>query len=288
MDRKQLVLITGLSGSGKSTVAKSFEDLGFFLIDNLPLPMLEELLQDPRKFVPGYGQIAVVTDVRAEGFAEEFPRMVREFEDSDIQPTLLFLEADEQTLVRRFSETRRSHPLAGGRHLLEGIRQERELMAQVRGAADRVYDTSRWNVHDARSHVFQDFASTSEETQLPVVSVVSFGFKHGIPAGTDLLFDVRFLPNPYFVPELKSHSGKDAAVRQFLEREDDYAALLEHLESFLQFTLPRYQAENRSYVSVAIGCTGGRHRSVAIAEELGRRLADSGWAARVLHRDIDL
>ena len=141
-----------------------FEDLGFFLIDNLPLPMLEELLQDPRKFVPGYGRIAVVTDVRAQGFAEEFPRMVREFEDSDIQPTLLFLEADEQTLVRRFSETRRSHPLAGGRHLLEGIRQERELMAQVRGAADRVYDTSRWNVHDARSQVFQDFASTSPRT----------------------------------------------------------------------------------------------------------------------------
>ena len=161
-------------------------------------------------------------------------------------------------------------------------------MAQIRGAADRVYDTGRWTVHDARSHVFQDFASTSSENQLPVVSVVSFGFKHGIPAGTDLLFDVRFLPNPFFVPELKSHSGKDAAVRQYLENESDYSALLEHLESFLQFTLPKYQAEHRSYVSVAIGCTGGRHRSVAIAEELVRRLVGRGWAARVLHRDIEL
>lgn len=286
MDRKQLVLITGLSGSGKSTVAKCFEDLGFYLIDNLPLPMLKELLQDPRKFVTGHGRIAVVTDVRAPGFAEEFPRLVREFEDSDIQPTLLFLEAEEQTIVRRFSETRRSHPLAGERHLLEGIRQERELMAQVRGVADRVYDTSRWNVHDARSQVFEDFASTG--SQLPLVSVVSFGFKHGIPAGTDLLFDVRFLPNPYFVSELKPQSGKNAAVRHYLEDVPDYGQLLDHLEGFLQFTLPRYQAENRAYVSVAIGCTGGRHRSVAVAEELARRLADEGWASRVLHRDIDL
>jgi UPF0042 nucleotide-binding protein len=288
MDRKQLVLITGLSGSGKSTVAKCFEDLGFYLIDNLPLPMLKELLQDPRKFVTGHGRIAVVTDVRAPGFAQEFPHLVSDFEDSDIQPTLLFLEADEQTIVRRFSETRRSHPLAGGRHLLEGIRQERELMAQVRGVADRVYDTSRWNVHDARKQVFEDFAASVSAKPLPVVSIVSFGFKHGIPGGTDLLFDVRFLPNPYFDPELKPQSGKDAAVRQYLEKLADYGELLGHLETFLKFALPRYQAEHRAYVSVAIGCTGGRHRSVAVAEELARRLVDEGWASRVLHRDIDL
>jgi UPF0042 nucleotide-binding protein len=288
MNRKQLVLITGLSGSGKSTIAKSFEDLGFYLIDNLPLPMLRELLQDPRKFVTNQRRIAVVTDVRAQGFAEEFPRLVEEFEDSDIHPTLLFVEADEQTVVRRFSETRRSHPLAAGKHLLEAIRQEKELLAQVRGVADRVYDTSRWNVHDARNHVFQDFASSAPERQLPVVSLVSFGFKHGIPAGTDLMFDVRFLPNPYFVPELKPHSGKNAAVRHFLEQETDYGELLSHLEAFLQFALPLYQKENRSYLSVGIGCTGGRHRSVAIAEELAKRLDKQGWAARVLHRDIDL
>ena len=288
MDRKELVLITGLSGSGKSTIAKSFEDLGFYLIDNLPLPMLEELLQDPQKFVQAHRQIAVVTDVRAQGFAEEFPRLVREFEHSDIQPTLLFIEADEQTIVRRFSETRRSHPLAAGRHLLEAIREDRALMAQVRGVADRVYDTSRWNVHDAKNHVFQDFASASLEQQVPVVSVVSFGFKHGIPAGWGLVFDVRFLPNPFFVPELKPHSGKDAAVRQYLEQEADYSELLQHLETFLLFALPKYRSENRSYLSVAIGCTGGRHRSVAIAEELADRLTEDGWAARVLHRDIDL
>ncbi len=289
MKPAQLVLITGLSGSGKSSVAKCFEDLGFYCVDNLPLPMLRALLEDPLRYVDDHRYIAVVTDVRAAGFAQEFPRLVREMADSDIQPTLLYLEADEQTLVRRFSETRRTHPLAGDRHLLEGIRQEKELMAQVRGAADRVWDTSRWTIHDARNHVFEDFASTSaEEVQPPVVSVVSFGFKHGIPAGTDLLFDVRFLPNPYFVPELKSQSGKDAAVRQYLEEQSDYDELLGHLETFLQFSLPRYRAENRSYVSVAIGCTGGRHRSVAVAEELSHRLSEADWASRVLHRDIEL
>lgn len=285
----QLVLVTGLSGSGKSSVAKCFEDLGFYCVDNLPLAMLRALLQDPRKFVEDYQRIAVVTDVRAAGFAEEFPRLFQEIEGNDVQPALLFLEADEQTLVRRFSETRRTHPLAGDRHLLEGIRLEKELMAPVRGIADRVYDTSRWTIHDARSHVFQDFASSAgEDTHSPVVSVVSFGFKHGIPGGTDLLFDVRFLPNPYFIPELKPQSGKDAAVRQYLEDQPDYAELLEHLSNFLVFALPRYKRENRSYVSVAIGCTGGRHRSVAVAEELGRRLGNGAWISRVLHRDIEL
>ncbi len=288
MTPTQLVLITGLSGSGKSTVAKCFEDLGFYCVDNLPLPMLRQLLQDPKKYVEGHELIAVVTDVRAPGFAQEFPRLVQEMEHSDIRPTLLFLEADEATLVRRFSETRRAHPLAGDRHVLEGIRQEKELMAELRGVADRVFDTSRWTIHDTRKQVFQEFAAASQDIQLPVVSLVSFGFKHGIPAGTDLLFDVRFLPNPHFVPDLQPKTGKNAAVRHFLEEHEDYGKLLEHLERFLGFVLPRYRQEHRSYVSVAVGCTGGRHRSVAIAEEIGRRLADAGWSSRVVHRDIDL
>jgi len=284
----QLVLITGLSGSGKSTAAKCFEDLGFYCVDNLPLPMLRQLLQDPRKYVEGHELIAVVTDVRAPGFAQEFPRLVQEMEHSDVRPTLLFLEADEPTLVRRFSETRRAHPLAGDRHVLEGIRQEKALLADVRGAADKVFDTSRWNIHEARKQIFQEFAGLSENVQLPVVSVVSFGFKHGIPAGTDLLFDVRFLPNPHFVPELQPQTGKDAAVRQYLEDQPDYGQLLDHLQTLLEFVLPRYRQENRAYVSVAIGCTGGRHRSVAAAEELVKRLAAEGWSSRVSHRDIEL
>lgn len=288
MDRKKLVLVTGLSGSGKSTVAKCFEDLGYYCVDNLPLPLLRQFLQNPLQYLEEHDKIAVVTDVRAPRFATELPRLIHEMEGSEVQPTVLFLEANEETLIRRFSETRRSHPLAGDRHLLEGIRQERELMAEIRGVADKVFDTSRWNIHDTRSHVFEEFASDSGPPKKPIVSVVSFGFKHGIPAGTDLLFDVRFLPNPHFVPELKPLSGKDAAVRQFLEQHSDYGELVGHLQEFFLFALPRYRRENRSYVTVSVGCTGGQHRSVAVAEELGRRLTEAGWASRVLHRDIDL
>ena len=219
----QLVLITGLSGSGKSSVAKCFEDLGYYCIDNLPLPLLREFLSRPLELGEGHEKISVVTDVRAAGFAAEFPRLVAEMDRRHLSVTLLFLEASEDALVRRFSETRRPHPLAGDRPLLDGIRQERELLAEVRGVADLVLDTSDWSIHEVRNQVFREFAGESSDPSLtgPVVSVVSFGFKHGIPQGTDLLFDVRFMSNPHFVPELQDLTGQDAAVRQFLDKLDD-------------------------------------------------------------------
>jgi UPF0042 nucleotide-binding protein len=273
-----LVLITGLSGSGKSSVAKCFEDLGYYCVDNLPLPLLREFLSRPLELAEGHERIAIVADVRAPGFAEEFPKLVGEM-DRRLRVTVLFLEA---------SETRRSHPLAGDRPLLEGIQQERALLAEVRGLADLVLDTSQWSIHEVRSQVFREFAPASEKGAMPgpVVSLVSFGFKHGIPVGTDLLFDVRFMSNPHFVPELKESTGQDAAVRHFLSRLDEYHELLDKLEDLLLFLLPRYRRENRSYVSVAVGCTGGRHRSVAVAEELALRLEKAEWAVKVIHRDI--
>lgn len=284
----RLVLITGLSGSGKSSVAKCFEDLGYYCIDNLPLPLLREFLSRPLELGEGHEKISVVTDVRAAGFAAEFPRLVAEMDRRHLSVTLLFLEASEDALVRRFSETRRPHPLAGDRPLLDGIRQERELLAEVRGVADLVLDTSDWSIHEVRNQVFREFAGESSDPSLtgPVVSVVSFGFKHGIPQGTDLLFDVRFMSNPHFVPELQDLTGQDAAVRQFLDKLDDYHELLQKVEELLLFLLPRFSRENRSYVSVAVGCTGGRHRSVAVAEELANRLQNAQWSARVIHRDI--
>ena len=284
----RLVLITGLSGSGKSSVAKCFEDLGYYCIDNLPLPLLREFLSRPLELGEGHEKISVVTDVRAAGFAAEFPRLVAEMDRRHLSVTLLFLEASEDALVRRFSETRRPHPLAGDRPLLDGIRQERELLAEVRGVADLVLDTSDWSIHEVRNQVFREFAGESSDLSLtgPVVSVVSFGFKHGIPQGTDLLFDVRFMSNPYFVPELQDLTGQDAAVRQFLTKLDDYHELLQKVEELLLFLLPRFSRENRSYVSVAVGCTGGRHRSVAVAEELANRLQNAQWSVRVIHRDI--
>lgn len=284
--RARLVLVTGLSGSGKSTVAKCFEDLGYYCVDNLPLPLLRRFLDDPLALVEGHDRLAVVTDVRAPGFAGEFPQLVRDIDHARVEPTLLFLEASDEALVRRFSETRRPHPLAAGGAAIEGIRRERELLAELRGSADMVLDTSESSIHEIRSQIYRDFADSPDEEPGMVISLVSFGFKFGIPYGTDLLFDVRFLPNPHFVPGLREHSGQEAPVTSFLEAQPEYAEFLARLDDFLLFLLPRYRQENRSYLSIAVGCTGGRHRSVAICEALAVRLQRAGWAVRVIHRDI--
>jgi UPF0042 nucleotide-binding protein len=282
----RLAVITGLSGSGKSIVAKCFEDLSYYTVDNLPLPLLRLFLDNPLELVKGHDRIAVVTDVRAPGFAEEFPRLFAEIDRERIEPTLLFLEASDEVLVRRFSETRRPHPLAPDRHVVEGIQREREMLAELRARADMVFDTSEWSIHEIRNQVYREFASTPGEEPGMVVSLVSFGFKHGIPQGTDLLFDVRFLPNPHFVPGLRERTGQDAEVLDYLERQPDFQELVIRLTDLLAYLLPRYRRENRSYLSVAIGCTGGRHRSVAIAERLKCVLEEQGWPARVIHRDI--
>ena len=311
-DRLRLVLITGLSGSGKSVVAKCFEDLGFYTVDNLPLPLLREFLERPGELVFGHERIAVVADLRAPGFAEEFPRLIAEIDrecqnqfprQSQLQeqgrlreqgqpgpcgqarPTLLFLEASDEVLVRRFSETRRPHPLAPDQPAIAGIRRERELLAGLRPRADLVFDTSHWSIHETRAQVYRAFAAAGEQPEM-VVSLVSFGFKHGVPVGTDLLFDVRFLANPHFVPGLREQTGQDAEVLEYLEQQPDFEELISRLADLLAFLLPRYRRENRSYLSVAVGCTGGRHRSVAICERLEKRLDAAGWPVRLVHRDI--
>ena len=286
-DRVQLVIITGLSGSGKSSVGNSFEDLGYYTVDNLPMPLLREFLDRPRELVPGDGRIAIVADLRMPGFAQEFPAMVRSIDHGAIDLTLLFLEASDETLTRRFSETRRPHPLAPDRPAIEGIRSERELLAELRGQADIVFDTSEWSIHEVRAEVYRRFTDRPGETPSMVVTLVTFGFKHGIPYGTDLLFDVRFLPNPHFVPGLRELTGRDEAVQRYLEEQSDYHELLDRLTDLLAFLLPRYRREHRSYVSVAIGCTGGHHRSVGIGEALRERLAAVGQEVRVVHRDVE-
>ncbi|HEX7184774.1 MAG TPA: RNase adapter RapZ [Thermoanaerobaculia bacterium] len=284
--RAKLAVITGLSGSGKSVVAKSFEDLGYYTVDNLPLPLLRLFLNDPLGQVRGHDRMAVVTDVRAPGFAEEAPRLIAEIDREKIEVTLVFLEASDEVLVRRFSETRRPHPLALDEPVIEGILREREVLADLRARADMVVDTSEWSIHEVRTHIYREFAGSPGEEPGMVVSLVSFGFKYGIPYGTDLLFDVRFLPNPHFVPGLREQTGRDEGVREYLEEQPDYEELLTRLSDLLLYLLPRYRRENRSYVSVGIGCTGGRHRSVAIAEQLRTRLEEQGWPARAIHRDI--
>jgi RNase adapter protein RapZ len=284
--KAKLVIITGLSGSGKSVVANCFEDLSYYTVDNLPLPLLRLFLDNPLELVRGHDRIAVVTDVRAPGFAEEFPRLFAEIDRERIEPTLLFLESSDEVLVRRFSETRRPHPLAADRPVIEGIRREREVLAELRARADMVFNTSEWSIHEIRTQVYREFSGSPGDEPGMVVSLVSFGFKHGIPYGTDLLFDVRFLPNPHFVPGLREQTGQDAEVLAYLDRQPDFGELVGRLADLLLYLLPRYRRENRSYLSVAIGCTGGRHRSVAICERLKMTLDGRGWPARVIHRDI--
>jgi len=288
-ERLRLVLITGLSGSGRSTVAKALEDVGYFCVDNLPLPLLRTFLADPRAQVGELRRVAVVSDVRAPGFAEHLPKLLADLRrERSYDLLVLFLEASEEALVRRYSETRRSHPLGRGeRPLVEDIRHERQLLAELRGHADLVLDTTDWSVHEVRREIYRELADGDGDGPAMLVSLVSFGFKHGIPHGSDLVFDVRFLPNPYFLPGLRDKSGHEPEVLDFLDRQPEFRQLLDRLESLLLFLLPRYRRENRSYLTVAIGCTGGRHRSVAAAEILAQRLADHGWPARLHHRDLE-
>ncbi|HUP25365.1 MAG TPA: RNase adapter RapZ [Thermoanaerobaculia bacterium] len=288
--RIRLALITGLSGSGKSSVAKCFEDLGYYCMDNLPLSLLRPLLRHPVDHLGAEtDRVAVVTDVRAPGFAKELPLLLQELEDAAVDTTVLFLEASDESLVRRFSETRRRHPLTldGDTSLHDAILEERRLLANLRGAADMVFDTSEWSIHEIRRQVWERFAEDTPHRPHLVVSLISFGFKHGIPYGTDLLFDVRFLENPHFVPDLRALTGIDARVVQYLESGTEFNELVDRLEQLMLFLLPRYRDEKRSYLSLAVGCTGGRHRSVAVCERLAHRLDSAGWPTRIDHRDLD-
>ena len=279
-------MISGLSGSGKSTAANALEDIGYYCVDNLPLPLLRAFLADPLAQVGDRLLIAVVTDVRSPDAAERLPELLASVDRKSFELTVVFLEASEEALLRRYSETRRSHPIGvGERPVIDGIRREKELLAALRGLADLIVDTSEWSVHDVRREIYREFAA-GRDAEL-TVSLVSFGFKHGIPAGSDLVFDVRFLPNPYFVPNLRELSGRDQPVRDFLEAQADFRELADRLDELLRFLLPRYQQEARSYVTLAIGCTGGRHRSVALCESLAFRWARQEWSLRLRHRDVE-
>lgn len=283
----EIAFITGLSGSGKSSVAKCFEDLGYYCVDNLPSSLLRSLLEDPARHLGEIARVAIVTDVRAPEAAAQLPELLARIDPADAHLTVLFLEASDETLMRRFSETRRSHPLGAHQALIDAVREERTILANLRGIADVVLDTSGWSIHEIRRHVQERFGEPSTIRPPLLVWLTSFGFKHGIPWGTDLLFDVRFLNNPHFEKDLRPLTGRDLPVVKFLEDEDDFGELLERLKGLLLFLLPRYREEPRSYLSVGIGCTGGRHRSVAVTEKLSRELAESGWATRIHHRDID-
>jgi UPF0042 nucleotide-binding protein len=285
--RSRFVVLTGLSGSGKSQAIRALEDLGYFCVDNLPVALLPMLAELTLRAGSEIARAAVVVDVREGRMLAEFPGVYRRLEAMrGLNPVLIFLEASEASLVRRFSETRRPHPLAPDRSAVEGIREELAAMRAIRKMADHVVDTSAMTVHELR-HTFTGVASGRAPGAQLVVTILSFGFKHGIPVDADLLFDVRFLPNPHFVPALRPHTGRDKEVRRYLDRSEATSDFLRHTLNLLKFLIPQYVAEGKSYLTIGIGCTGGRHRSVAMAEALKKGLGGlSGIQLRVKHRDI--
>lgn len=287
-DTHRIVLVTGLSGAGKSTATKALEDLGFFCIDNLPVTLLPKLLELVSHGASDEVQrIAIVVDAREGRFLDSTPAALEEVRREGHQLEVIFLDCADDALIRRFSETRRRHPLSPDGSVQEGITLERRMLAQLRALADHIVDTTRMNVHELRDTVTAKFGGPGQDDKLNV-TLLSFGFRNGIPPASDLVFDVRFLPNPYFVEGLKPHPGNDPRVAQWVLERGQTQEFVARLESLLQFLIPQYRAEGKSYLTVSIGCTGGRHRSVALAEELGRRLTEKHRAnVKVTHRDID-
>lgn len=283
-----IVVITGLSGSGMSSATNAFEDLGYFCVDNLPLTLLPTFARLVQPEEDGQARIeraALVINIREGQFLSEFERALGALREQGLRVFVLFLEASDEALQRRFSETRRPHPAETGGGLLEAIRDERAAMAKIRSLADHLIDTSEHTVHTLRRLLVERFSPNMEGTPMRV-QVLSFGHKYGSPPEMELLFDVRHLPNPFFVPELRDLSGHDRRVVEYLTKKPEVEETVRRFNDLLEYLLPLYKREGKSYVTVGIGCTGGRHRSVMVANALARRLRRTGYEAQAIHRDV--
>ncbi len=282
---RQFVLITGLSGSGKGSVLKAFEDLGYYCVDNLPIdliPKFADLCSQPSSLTE---RAAVVVDIREGEALSQLPALYHNLTRNNLKLSLVFLEASDQALIRRFEETRRPHPLGPDLPVREGIRLERMLLKPMRQLADAVIDTTRMNVHELRDFVQVRFGGMAGRNAM-LISVLSFGFRFGVPTDADLVFDVRFLPNPNYIPRLKNKTGRDRAVRHFMDSYPQTQEFVNRLVDLLIYLLPHYVREGKSYLTIAIGCTGGRHRSVVLAEEISNALGGEGYKTKIAHRDI--
>lgn len=282
------VIITGLSGSGMSSATDSLEDLGYLCVDTLPLMMLSPF---GRLLLPGEGgkpaieKAALVINIRERQFLSDFPGELQKLKKRNLAPFVVFFEASDETLQRRFSETRRPHPADNDKGLLAAIRAERRALKDIRKLADLIIDTSDHTVHTLRHLIVQKFSGYEDGVPLKV-EVVSFGHKFGTPRGLDLMFDVRHLPNPYFQKELKHLSGEDPAIIKYLDKQSEVGETIKHFNDLLLYLLPRYQREGKSYLTIGIGCTGGRHRSVMVANSVRKKLKEKGFDASVTHRDM--
>jgi len=278
------VILTGLSGSGKSTVLKAFEDMGYYCVDNLPVELIPIFAELHAAGQGDFARAALLVDAREGLQLEKLPGLLRHMR-REHPITLVFIEANFESLLRRYSETRRPHPLGRDFSVRESLQHERLLMEPIRKLADVVIDTSQFNVHELRNFVNARFKSDSDRPLL--VSLVSFGYKYGVPIDADLVFDVRFLPNPHFVPKLRAMTGKDAKVRRYIQGFPQTGEFLRRIQSLISYLIPHYIKEGKSYLTISFGCTGGKHRSVMMAEWLRNGLHKRGYTSRVMHRDIE-
>ncbi len=280
-EKTPFVIITGLSGSGKGTVLKAFEDLGYFCVDNLPV----ELVLKFAELSQGRKGAAIVVDVREGAELSKFPGVFRKLKKSGLAVTLIYIEASQDSVIRRYSETRRPHPLTQDRPISVALDEERKRLAPIKKLADALIDTTQFNVHELRRYVSDKFHEQKSAAPL-LISLISFGFKNGVPLESDLVFDVRFLPNPNFVRSLKDKTGRDPEVATYVKSFAQTSELMKRLSDLLLFLVPNYVIEGKSYLTISVGCTGGQHRSVMIAEELNALLSSRGYKTKVNHRDI--
>jgi UPF0042 nucleotide-binding protein len=280
-----VLIITGLSGSGKSTVLRALEDLGYFCVDNLPLSLLPTFLNNQSQISHDHRKIALGMDVRTEGFVKNYAEVFNRLERQGYWLRLIFLEAGEAVLLRRFSQTRRQHPLADQDSLSQALRQERRSLAGLRQLAHRIIDTSSYNPHQLRELITAEYSDLTPQQRLRL-HVVSFAYKNGIPPEADLVMDVRFLPNPYFVEDLRLLTGNEPRVRQYVLHQTETQVFLSHFLKFVDFLLPLFQKEGKTHLTLAIGCTGGQHRSVVIANVLGEHLTEEKFSFTITHRDV--
>ena len=282
----ETVIVTGLSGAGRGTAAKCLEDLGFFVVDNLPPELVATLVELGSRTQGAVTRLAVVMDVRSRAFSSDLTGVVRDLADRDLSPKVVFLEANDNVLIRRFESVRRIHPLQGEGRLVDGINAERALLQPLRDVADLVVDTSNRSAAALRRVLEESFLADGQSVPVMRAAVVSFGFKYGLPADADLVLDVRFLPNPFWIPELKSQNGLDSEVRNYVLSQEPAGEFLARYLEILDLTGTGYRREGKHYLTIAVGCTGGKHRSVVMCEELARRLSQRGIRATAQHRDL--
>ena len=283
MKDNRFLIITGLSGSGKTVVSRFLEDLGYYCIDNLPSKLIPNLVELWTRKEFEIEKVALVVDIREAGFSKKFPEVLKVIRKK-ISPRVIFLEASDEALVKRFSESRRPHPLARKRSVMESVQLERKRLAEIKSLADEVIDTTSTNLSQIREHITRTFFKKKDRKMQ--IMVVSFGYKYGIPLDSDLVFDTRFLPNPFYIDELRNKTGKSPKVREFVLKEEEAKKFLSRLYSFVDFLIPRFIEEGKSNLTISTGCTGGKHRSVILAEKLRDHLKNKNYNVRIYHRDL--